>query len=172
MGEEMSYDQIYKVLLSEGIEEYVPDGISISHPVVDFRDGTIVACFLLFSISCDGLKYTVPTARILIDSAKKEVVEYKTAEEMPFSVYDGTDYFTIDITNSDAEKTQNIEREYQTLYMKIRELAFKEKLSTNDRKTVVQYIKMLKKVELKNIQPFLFELGQSFFKWAKNVIKK
>ena len=91
---------------------------------------------------------------------------------MPFSVYDGTDYFTIDITNSDAEKTQNIEREYQTLYMKIRELAFKEKLSTNDRKTVVQYIKMLKKVELKNIQPFLFELGQSFFKWAKNVIKK
>ena len=172
MGAEMSYDQIYKALLSEGIEEYVPDGVSLSHPVVDFRDGTIVDCFLLFSISRDGLKYTVPTARILIDSEKKEVVEYKTAEEMPFSVYEGTDYFTIDIKDSDAEKTQNIECEYQSSYMKIRELAFKEELSTNDRETVVQYIKLLKAVELKNIQPFLFELGQPFFKWAKNAIRK
>ena len=63
---EMSYDEIFKALLSEGIEEFVPDGVSLSHPVVDFRDGRIVDCFLLFSSSRDGLKYTVPTARILI----------------------------------------------------------------------------------------------------------
>lgn len=71
MGTEMSYNQIYKALFSEGIEEYVPDGVSLSHPVVDIREGRIVDCFLLFSTSRDGSKYTVPTARILIDSEKK-----------------------------------------------------------------------------------------------------
>ena len=54
METEMSYDQIYKALLSEGIEEYVPDGVSLSHPVADLRDGRIVDCFLLFSTSRDG----------------------------------------------------------------------------------------------------------------------
>ena len=48
MGTEMSYNQIYKALFSEGIEEYVPDGVSLSHPVVDIREGRMVDCFLLF----------------------------------------------------------------------------------------------------------------------------
>lgn len=172
METEMLYDQIFKTLLSEGIEEYVPDGVSISHPVVDFREGRVVDCFLLFSNSRDGSKYTVPTARILIDSAKKELVEFKTTEEKPFSVYDGTDYYTNDLKDQNAEKLQKIEREYQTSYIRIREIAFKENLSTNDREAIVQYIKLLKAIELKNLQPYLFELGQSFFEWAKNIIKK
>ena len=32
------------MLFSEQIEEYVPDGISISHPVLDMRDGHLVDC--------------------------------------------------------------------------------------------------------------------------------
>ena len=71
MGTEMSYNQIYKALFSEGIEEYVPDGVSLSHPVVDIREGRMVDCFLLFSTSRDGSKYTVPTARILNKKKKK-----------------------------------------------------------------------------------------------------
>lgn len=158
--------------MSEGIEEYVPDGVSLSHPVVDFRDERIVDCFLLFSTSRDGSKHTVPTARIIIDSEKKELVEFWTAEEMPFSVYDGTDYFTIDINDRNAENAQELEWEYQTLYIRIREIAFKDDLSTNDKEAVIQYIKSLKTVELKNMQPYLFELGRTFFEWAKNAIRK
>lgn len=172
MGTEMSYDQIYKALMSEGIEEYVPDGVSLSHPVVDLRGGRIVDCFLLFSTSRDGSKYTAPTARILIDSKKKELVEFQTIEEMPFSVYDGTDYFINDIKDQDTEKTQEIEHEYQISYVRIREIAFKENITTSDKDVIVQYIKSLKNVELKKMQPYLFELGQSFFEWAKNAIKK
>lgn len=172
MGTIMSYDQIYKALMSEGIEEYVPDGVSLSHPVLDFRDGRLLDCFLLFSLSRDGSKYTVPTARILIDSERKELIEFKTVEEMAFSVYDGTDYFTSDIKDRDEKKAQELEFEYQSSYIRIRGIAFKENLSTNDMEAIVQYIKSLKAVEYKNIQPYLFELGQSFFEWAKNAIKK
>lgn len=172
MGTEMSYDQIYKALFSEEIEEYVPDGVSLSHPVVDIREGRIIDCFLLFSISRDGSKYTVPTARILIDSAKKELVEFQTTEEMPFSVYNGTDYFINNIKDLDAETIQEIEHDYQTSYVRIREIAFQESISTSDREAIVQYIKSLKSVELKHLQPYLFELGQSFFEWAKNVLIK
>lgn len=170
MGMEMSYDQIYKALMSEGIEEYVPDGVSLSHPVADFRDGRIVDCFLLFSTSCDGSKYTVPTARILIDSEKRELVDFRTVEEMPFSVYDGTDYFTNDINNQNSERIK--EHEYQDLYMRVRKIAFKDNPSVNDRELIVQYIRSLKAVEYKNMQPYLFELGKTFFEWAKGVIKK
>lgn len=35
MSTKMTYEDIFKVLFSEQIEEYVPDGISISHPVLD-----------------------------------------------------------------------------------------------------------------------------------------
>lgn len=172
MGTEMSYDQIYKALFSEGIEEYVPDGVSLAHPVVDIRKGRIVDCFLLFSISRDGSKYTVPTARILIDSEKKELIEFRTAEEMPFSVYDGEDYFINTIEDRDAEKIKENEREYQTSYLRIREIAFKESIITSDREEIIRYIKLLKSVELKHLQPYLFELGQPFFEWAKNALIK
>lgn len=172
MGTEMSYDQIYKALMSEGIEEYVPDGVSLSHPVADFRDGRIVDCFLFFSTSRDGLKYTVPTARILIDSEKRELVDFGTVEEMPFSVYDGTDYFTNDTNDQDSERIKELELEYQDLYVRVRKIAFKDSLSSNDRELIVQYIRSLKAVEHKNMQPYLFELGKSFFEWAKSAIKK
>lgn len=171
MGTIMSYDQIYKALMSEGIEEYVPDGVSLSHPVLDFRDGRLLDCFLLFSLSRDGSKYTVPTARILIDSERKELVEFKTVEEMAFSVYDGTDYFTSDIKDRDEKKAQELEFEYQSSYIRIRGIAFKETLSADDKEAVIQYIRLLKTVELKKMQPYLFELGRSFFEWAKKVIK-
>lgn len=172
MGTKMSYDQIYKALMSEGIEEHVPDGVSLSHPVPDFRDGRTVDCFLLFSTSRDGLKYTVPTARILIDPEKKELVEFRTAEERPFSVYDGTNYFTHDTNNQDSERIQELELEYQNLYVRVREIAFKDNPSTSDRELIVQYIRSLKAVEYKNMQPYLFELGKTFFEWAKGVIQK
>lgn len=158
--------------MSEGIEEYVPDGVALSHPVMILREGRIVDCFLLFSVSRDGTKYTVPTARILIDSEKKELVEYYTSEERPFSVYEGTDYFTNDIKECDEKSFQENEREYQNSYIRIRNIAFKDNLSTKDKEALIQYIKLLKVVELKNIQPYLFELGQSFFDWAKNAIKQ
>lgn len=171
MGTELSYDQIYKALMSDGIEEYVPDGVSLSHPVLDLKEGRLVDCFLLFSISRDLSKYTVPTARIIIDSEKKELIEFKTAEEKPFSVYEGTDYFTNDIKDRDAKKAKELEFEYQTSYIRIRKIAFKENLSTDDKETVIQYIKALKAVELKYIQPYLFELGRTFFEWVKKIIK-
>ena len=170
MGTEMSYEQIYKALMSEGIEEYVPDGDSLSHPVVNIREGRIIDCFLLFSVSHDGSKYTAPTARILIDSEKRELIEYKTADEMPFSVYDGTDYFINTIKDQDAKKDKEIEYEYQTSYLKIRKIAFKESIIKSDKEAIVRYIKLLKSVELEHLQPYLFELGQSFFEWAKNVL--
>ncbi len=172
MGIEMSYDQIYKALMAEGIEEYVPDGVSLSHPVADFRKGRIIDCFLLFSTSHDGSKYTVPTARILIDSEKKELIDFRTVEEMPFSVYNGTDYYTNDTNNQDSERLKEIELEYQELYMKVRKIAFKDNPSVSDRELIVQYIRSLKAVEYKDMQPYLFELGKTFFEWAKSVIKK
>lgn len=171
MEKELSYDQIYKALLSEGIETYVPDGVSISHPVVDLRNGRVIDCFLLFAVSPDGSKYTVPTARILIDSEKKKLLEFHTMQEMPFSVYDGTDYFVNNINDENAVECQEAERNYQTLYLRMREIAFKETISANDKEAIVRYIKTLRTVELKNLQPYLFELGLNFFEWGMRVIR-
>ena len=55
MSTKMTYEDIFKVLFSEQIEEYVPDGISISHPVLDMRDGHLVDCFLFHGIGLNTL---------------------------------------------------------------------------------------------------------------------
>lgn len=133
MSTKMTYEDIFKVLFSEQIEEYVPDGISISHPVLDMRDGHLVDCFLLYSLSRDRSKYTVPTARIIIDSENKRLVEYESSEELPFSSYNGTDYFVID-TNSCA--CADMEDEYRQLYLDIRKIAFKETVSLEEKRIV------------------------------------
>lgn len=167
MSTKMTYEDIFKVLLSEQIEEYVPDGISISHPVLDMRDGHLVDCFLLYSLSRDRTKYTVPTARIIIDSENKRLVEYESSEEVPFSSYDGTDYFVID-TNSCAR--DDMEDEYRQLYLDIRKIAFKETVSLEEKRIVVRYVRMLKSIEYEHLVPFLYELGAAFFRWAKGIL--
>lgn len=171
MGTEMTYDQIYKALFSEGIEEYVPDGFSVSHPVVDIREGILVDCFLLFSSSRDRSRYTAPTARIVIDSENKELIEFKSVEEQPFSVYEGIDYYTNDGDALNNEKAQAAEQEYQISYMEIRRIAFKNSITISEKETIIRYIKSLKAVELVHLQPFLFELATPFFRWAKCVLK-
>lgn len=100
------------------------------------------------------------------------MIEFKTAEEMPFSVYDGTDYFINAIKDQDTEKIKEIEYEYQTSYLRIREIAFKESILKSDKEVIIRYIKSLKFIELEYLQPYLFELGQSFFEWTKNVLIK
>ena len=154
-------------LFSEELEEYVPDGVSISHPVPGFYDGKVGDCFLIYSSSPDGSKYTVPTARIVIDSENRKLIDFKTAEEMPFSVYDGTDYFTDDLIIQNIEKSKKNEEEYQKLYLRMREVAFKKRIKKSDREDVAQYIASLRAVELIHLQPYLLELGHDFFEWAK-----
>lgn len=171
MGTEMTYDQIYKALFSEGIEEYVPDGVSVSHPVVDIREGILVDCFLLFSSSRDRSRYTAPTARIVIDSENKELIEFRSVEEQPFSVYEGIDYYTNDGDALNNEKAQAAEQEHRTSYIEIRDLAFKDSITKTDKEMIIRYIKSLKSVELVHLQPYLFELGQTFFQWVRTVLK-
>ena len=99
------------------------------------------------------------------------MVEFRTVEELPFSVYNGTDYYIIDTNNRDSERIRKLESEYQALYVRVRKIAFKEKSSASDREIIAQYIKSLKAVELKNLQPYVFELGKTFFEWAKITLK-
>lgn len=170
MSAEMTYEEIFKVLLSEKIEEYVPDGISISHPVLDMRNGHLVDCFLLYSLSRDQTKYTVPTARIIIDSENKKLVEYGSAEELPFSVYNGTDYFSIEADCYTRDDTPKAEDEYQKLYIDVRKIAFKDMVSPEEKKIVARYVKILKSIEYEHLVPFLYELGTEFFRWVKRVL--
>lgn len=171
MDTELTYDKIYKTLFVEGIEEFVPDGVSISHPVVDLRDGHIVDCFILYSQTHDRTMYTVPTARIIIDAERKKLIDFKSTEEQPFSVYDGIDYFTNDIDIGKKNDAQMLEQEYQNLYMEIRKIAFKKDVTSSEKEIIIRYIKSMKTVEYIHLQSFLYELGKNFFQWAKNALR-
>lgn len=170
MNSELTYEQIFGVLFSPEIEEYVPDGISVSHPIINIVDGRIVDCFLLYSSSSDKTKYTVPSARIVVDSIQKSLVDFKTVDDMPFSVYDGTDYFTDEIDNQDLNSRNDIEKEYERLYINVRKIAFKQDITDAEKEELICFIRMLKNVEKEHLLPFLFELGESFFIWTKRVI--
>lgn len=171
MEKELTYNQIYQALFSSGIEEYIPDGISISHPIVSIYAGTIVDCFLLYVLTEDGTKHTVPTARVIIDVENKKMIDFKTTKEQPFRVYEGIDYYSDEQKDFCMDIMQEAEMEYQSTYMKVRKVAFLDKISENDKKIIARYIKALKAVERIHLQPFLFELGNPFFEWVKNVVK-
>lgn len=167
MRDDITYDKIIKTLFSEDIEEYVPDGTSISHPIFGIYNNRIVDCFLLYAISRDRSMYSIPTARIIIDSEIGKLVLYKTIKEMPFAVFDGTEYFEND---KNSISTNNLETEYHSLYEKVRIIAFKEKITNEEKKLLYSFLSTLKNVELKYLQPYLFELGQPFFEWVKSVM--
>lgn len=170
MGIDITYEQIYKALFAEGVEEYVPDGTIISHPVVDLRDGQIADCFLLYLFSKDGTKYTGPTARIIVNSERRELIEYKSVDDMPFSVCDGNAYYSVEATGQQLEYLQKTEIDYQNLYLKVRKIAFSDFVLQEDKETIIQYIKILKQVEPVHLLPYMFELGHAFFMWAKKMI--
>lgn len=172
MGQDITYKQIYDALFSDDIEEYVPDGTSISHPVISICAGNIVDCFLIYAISRDGTKYSVPTARIIIDANQKRLVKYASTVESPFSVYNGIDYYQVEKSEEDIAKNQQNEVRYQDAYLRVRKIAFTESVSDIDKELVADYIRTLKAVEFSHLQPFIFELGSSFFEWAKKVLTK
>lgn len=169
METELTYDQIYKTLYSEKIEKFVPDGISISHPVLDINEGKIVDCFLLYATSRDFKKYSSPIARIIISPENKKLIEYQTTKEKPFFVYDGIDYYLYD-NPYDENTLRKAEEDFQESYMEIRKIAFKNNITAENKKTIVRNIQSLKIVEYKQLQPFLFELGQPFFLWVKTML--
>lgn len=170
MISDLTYSQVYNALFSEQIERYVPDGLSISHPVVDLCKGRIVDCFLLYVTSRDYSKYSSPLARIIISPEEQTLIDYKRTKEQPFSVFEGVDYYSDESFHKDKTILKAAEKEFQESYMEIRKIAFKNTISSNDKKTIVRYIKLLKIVEHKHLQPFLFELGKPFFLWVKTVI--
>lgn len=170
METKLTYDQLWKTLFLEGIEEYVPDGASISHPVVDRHGREIVDCFLLYSASSDGRRYTAPVARIVIQPETGRLIRYKTVEEDPFAVRAGKGYFSDDIPAASDADIRAAELEYQDTYMKVRTIAFQNAVSADEKELLVRYLKALKKVERTALQPYLFELGEHFFQWVKEVL--
>ena len=114
----------------------------------------------------------MPTARIIIDANQKRLVKYASTVESPFSVYNGIDYYQVEKSEEDIAKNQQNEVRYQDAYLRVRKIAFTESVSDIDKELVADYIRTLKAVEFSHLQPFIFELGSSFFEWAKKVLTK
>jgi len=167
----LTYNQIYYALFSDGIEDYVPDGISISHPVIAMCNDTIVDCFLLYSMSRDGRQYTTPTARIIIDPIQKQLIEYKTVHEKPFSIGDQSKYYSYDLDENQFNEIQTAEMTFQEAYMDVREFAFSNHITEQNKDAIIRYLSAFKKVELPHLQPFLIEMGQDFFRWIRSSLQ-
>lgn len=108
---------------------------------------------------------SLPRIILIIDEFHQ--MTHESSEELPFSSYNGTDYFVID-TNSCA--CADMEDEYRQLYLDIRKIAFKETVSLEEKRIVVRYVRILKSVEYEHLVPFLYELGAAFFRWAKGIL--
>jgi hypothetical protein len=169
METRLTYAEIVETLFSEDIEEYVPDGISVSHPIVGFCDGKVVDCFLLYVMSVDRRKYSPPIAMITIDSERKELVEYKSFDVQTFRMSEGTDYFLVNELDSSNQGSQDAEITFQDLYLKTRKVAFRNNISSNEIEVIRQYLKFLRMVELECLLPYLLELGRPFVKWVKEL---
>lgn len=166
--EKITYSKIFHTLFSDDIEEYIPDGVSISHPVVALIDNVIIDYFVLYYIKNDRTGYTSPVARIGIDVLSEKVVEYKSVMEKPFECDKQKEYFKLTDTG-DVEEQQRNESEYEELYIKVREIAFKDILNDEEKNILYKYLNSFKKVVEPDLQPFLVELSHDFFRWLIDV---
>ena len=163
----LSYNQIYRALFSSETEDYIPDGISISHPVIAKHNDEIVDSFLLYSMSRDGNRYSAPIARIIVEPVHQKLIEYCTVNEKPFSIQTDSPFFSNTTTMND-EELRAAEMAYQEEYLNVREIAFCNEINREGRNAIMRYLVAFKKAELSQLQPYLVELGADFFRWAKN----
>ncbi len=167
MVQELTYSAIIKTLFTDGIEEYVPDGVSVTHPVIFKKNEKVYDAFLIFSIASDGKKYSAPSARIIIDVENRSLIEYTPIKDIRFDVEDNSKYYNLNTT----EFNQEAENDYQESYVFLRKVAFSDSLSEHEKEELVKYLKAFKKVVFNGLQPYIIELSRDFFEWAKKMLE-
>jgi hypothetical protein len=163
---EITYREIIGTLTSKNLENYVPDGIYYSKPVIGLYLNKIVDCFFLYYYDFDTKIIYQPYARIAVDSENKTAAYYYHFKEKPFSAI-LPESFVSAIPYDEAYKSA--ESSFEFCYGQIRGFAFKSELSQEQKNLLVEYWRAFDATIDRELKPFYIELSPEFWKWLKEL---
>lgn len=137
----------------------------LSLPVLNkLENGKLIETVFVYTkpSSTDGSDVGLPTALVKINSLNGEVLGYNLCDEDDFNFnrYKPLKYNSFDSKN----RSYNIKRFYE-VYDKVREIAFNDKVSSQDTITLAEFKTLFYKVAYKEHIPYYHELGREFFTW-------
>ena len=158
----MTYDDVSGTLYHENFIDHIMDGTFFSKAVIGLFQDKIIDIFFLHSYdNTSGIIYQ-PYARIAADSVEQTLVYYHKVDEKPFASTLPEEFVTKIPYDETYENAADV---YGDRYCKIREFAFKEN-PTDEQKTILkEYLQAFDYIIDKELQPFYFELSPEFWEW-------
>ena len=165
---DLTYDNIISLLILD-FEEYVPDGVSYSRPVIGQEDGQIVDCFFLYNYDPEKSEFSAPIARLALESYQKRLVYYYSSHERPFGEVEATEMLKV-VSPYSMEQRLDAGKKYPDCYMGVREFAFQESLSQDQLSALSEYLNILTILVPVNQKIFYVNLSPAFFEWMTNML--
>jgi uncharacterized protein YegL len=171
----LQYNDIVKILFTEELSDYYFFyGSAHSRPIMGLEDGKMVDCFYLFAFSRRQSSYTYPFARLAIDPTAldgKRLVYYLTSKEKPFPTGKEGDLFPLDARHTNEELKELI-GDYEKLYPRVREFAFRDNLSGEQRETLGKFYRTFGEINDDIQKVFYKDISPEFFAWAEGVMQE
>ena len=157
----MELKQVKSRLQQSPFGELLTDGMSCSEPILTLGETGLIDNFFAYLVSRHTRAASGPLARMALDAEHGNLLSLVSAEEQPFSVSP-----TSTITLVSPSYTTEDYAAYALRYAKVRDFAFKQDCSAEEKETLSVYLSSLKVVTSSTLFPFYEEMAPSFFAWA------
>ena len=166
---DLTYNDIIQSLFANGVEQYIPDGMAHSYPIIGKENNQIVDCFFIYGYVPNRGEFYPPTGRIALNPKSKKLLFYYSSDEKPFLSNKEINVYQI-ISDHTKEERRDASLRYPDSYMKIREFAFCDSLSIEQKKILSEYQTIFSIIIPANQVVFYEALSPSFFEWMNNVL--
>jgi len=162
---EMELDQVKGILHETECGKLFFDGMGCSEPILTADQNGLIDNFFVYFVNRDAGTYSGPVARIGLYAERKTIAYIENSEDMPFSIAPSA---TIVVGNRSVLPEEY--KRYVSLYARIREFAFNEQCSDEQRTLLSEYLDALLSVTKEAVFPLYKELAPSFFTWADTIL--
>lgn len=161
----MELIQVKRMLHQTECGELLMDGMGCSEPVLIRAEDGLVDLFFVYYANKKAGTFSGPVARIGLDAERGVLVSMESCYEKPFSVApDGV------IAGKPQLVTDEQYEEYCRLYPAVRELAYREVCTDQEKAVLAGYDKALRAIVNPALFPFYQELAPAFFTWLSELL--
>lgn len=147
--------------------EMIMDGMTCSEPVMTRSEDGIIDNFFVYFISTGGGSFSGPVARIGLNAETGTLTYLERCMDRPMSQPP-----TAVIEAVPRKLTQEQYQEYEDLYPLVREFAYQEHCTDEEKETLGRYDRALKAVVNPALYPFYREMAPAFFEWMAEQLKE
>lgn len=158
----MELKKVKSLLLQTECGALLLDGMGCSEPVLTREDGRLIDNFFVYLTDRNSNTASGPLARIGLNADSGTLAYLVHATQKPFSL-------PPDRCIRVERPTYSVEEfeEYSKLYAQLREFAFKDRCTVDERGSLRKYLSALRHIVGPSMFGFYEELAPSFFQWVR-----